>query len=49
MLGAILKQVVSDWKHIPQQVEVAFQKSKNELGGRGLESAEILKDRKSVV
>ena len=43
MLGAILKQVVSDWKHIPQQVEVAFQKSKNELGGRGLESAEILK------
>ena len=43
MLGAILKQVVSGWEHIPQQVEAAFQRSKTELGGRELESAEILK------
>jgi len=35
--------VVSGWEHIPQQVEAAFQRSKSELGGRELESAEILK------
>ena len=43
MLGAILKQVVSGWEHIPLEVEAAFQRSKSELGGRGLESAEVLK------
>ena len=43
MLGAVLKQVISGWEHIPQEVEAAFQKSKNELGGRELESVEILK------
>ena len=39
MLGAILKQMISGWEHIPLEVEVAFQKSKNELGGLELESA----------
>ena len=43
MLGAILKQVISGWEHIPQEVEAAFRKSRNELGGRELESVEILK------
>ena len=43
MLGAILKQVISGWEYVPQEVEVAFQKSKNELEGRELESAEVLK------
>jgi len=43
MLGAILKQVVSGWEHIPPDIEAAFQKSKNNFGGRELESAEILK------
>ena len=43
MLGAILKQVISGWEDIPQEVEAAFQKSKNKLGGRELESVEILK------
>ena len=43
MLGSILKQVISGWEHIPHEVEAAYQKSKNELGGRELESVEILK------
>ena len=43
MLGAILKQVISGWEHIPHEVETAYQKSKNKLGGRELESVEILK------
>jgi len=43
MLGAILKQVVSGWEHIPPDIEAAFHKSKSELGGRELESAEILR------
>ena len=43
MLGAILKQVVSGWEHIPEEIEAAFQKSKSELDGRELESAEILR------
>ena len=43
MLGAILKQVVSSWEHIPREVETAFQRSKKDLDGRELESGEILK------
>jgi len=43
MLGAILKQVVSGWEHIPPDIGAAFQKSKKNLGGRELDSAEILK------
>ena len=43
MVGAILKQVVSGWEHIPPDIEAAFQKSKNKLGGRKLKSAGILK------
>ena len=43
MLGAILKQVVSGWENIPQEIEEAFKRSKNELDGRELESVEILK------
>jgi len=43
MLGAILKQVVSGWEHIPPDIEAAFRKSKKNLGGRKLESAEIRK------
>ena len=43
MLGAILKQVVSGFEHIPQEVEAAFQRSKTQLDGRELEYGEILK------
>jgi len=43
MLGAILKQVVSDWEHIPQEIEAAFYMSEGNLDGRELELAEILK------
>ena len=42
-LGEILKQVVSGWEHVPPDIEAAFQKSKNNLGGRELGLAEILK------
>ena len=43
MLGAILKQVVSGWEHVPPDIQAAFQKPKNNLGGRELGSAEILR------
>ena len=35
--------MISGWEYIPEKIEAAFQKSKNELGGRELESVEILK------
>ena len=41
MLGAILKQVVGGLEHIPEEIEVAFQKSKKKIDGRELESGEI--------
>ena len=43
ILDSILKQVISGWENIPLEVEVAFQKSENELGGRGLGLAGVLK------
>ena len=43
MLGAILKQVVSGWEHIPQEIKEAFERSKKELDGRELGPAEMLK------
>ena len=43
MLGGILKQVASGLERIPQEIETAFHMSKKQLGGRELESAEILK------
>ena len=45
MLGAILKQLVSR-EGIPENIREAFQKAKNEFGGRGLllpDMADILK------
>ena len=42
MLGAILRQVVSGWGGIPQDIKEAFKRSKNELDSRELGSAEIL-------
>ena len=42
MLGAILKQVVSGLKYIPQDIEAAFERSKGDLDGRELESREIV-------
>ena len=41
MLGAILKQIVSGLKHIPEEIETAFQKSKKKIDGRELGSGEI--------
>ena len=43
MLCAILKQVVSDCEHIPQEIEAAFCMSEGNLDCRELEPAEILK------
>ena len=41
MLGAIFKQVIGGLEHIPEEIEIAFQKSKKKIDGRELESGEI--------
>ena len=46
VLGALVKQVVHGLEAIPTENTVAFQKAKNQVGGRGLripESRELLK------
>ena len=44
MLGAIFKQVMSDWEHIPQKIETElFYMSEGNFDGQELEPAGILK------
>ncbi|RPB02048.1 hypothetical protein L873DRAFT_1762725 [Choiromyces venosus 120613-1] len=43
MLGAVLKQVVSGLKQIPDEIAQAFGKQKTVIGGRGLRLPEIAK------
>ena len=42
MVGAILKQLVGGGD-IPEDIRKAFQKGKNELGGRGLLHADLMR------
>ena len=48
MLGAVLKQVVSGLKEIPEEIMQAFEDQKQAIGGRGLRLPEIVKMLQSI-
>ncbi|RPA91207.1 hypothetical protein L873DRAFT_1658070, partial [Choiromyces venosus 120613-1] len=43
MMGGILKQLLAALDEIPEEISNAFQKSKESIGGRGLQLPDILK------
>src|SRR5207302_903649 len=43
LLGAMIRQVVGGFEHIPQEIEEAFEWSQKRMGGRELESSEARK------
>ena len=43
MLGSLLKQIVTSFDEIPEEIRQAFQDHKKVIGGRGLRVPEILK------
>ena len=48
MLGAILKQLASRGR-IPKDIQDAFQKSREEFGGRGLELSNLVEIMKNII
>lgn len=47
-LGAVLKQVVSGLKEIPEEIMQAFEDQKQAIGGRGLRLPEIVKNLQTI-
>jgi len=43
MLGALLKQVISGLKEIPEEILLAYRGQKNAIGGRGPQLADIVR------
>ena len=43
MIGALTKQVVNALKMVPPEIEEAFKRAGNEVGGRGLQVSETIK------